>query len=156
MKYTIHAILFLEKDIVDVIHEYKELSFLAIAIANTDFIPLLRNRSENFTFFAPYIRDTIKYKDHRDAIMNDKEKTFEILSRHIVVGHGALTTDQIGNDTENMMTIDRNEDSYIVIEKHDNDIITVIDRKGFNEERTIVKRDIHVSNGVLHIIDGVL
>ena len=90
-------IYFLDKDIVDIIHEHPNLKNLSIAIANANFIPLLRDQKENFTFFAPNDSGFGEFNNLTDIIQNDKDETFEMLSRHKIVGHGAYTTDRIRN-----------------------------------------------------------
>ena len=79
-----------------------------------------------------------------------------MLSRHKVVGHGAYTTDRIRNHAGKMITFDNHKPGFVVIWKHDDGSITVIERIGNNIERKIVEGDIPASNGVLHIIDGIL
>ena len=54
------------------------------------------------------------------------------------------------------MTIDNFGNGYITLYKLDDGNITALEEKGFNKSRTIIERDIHASNGVIHVIDGVL
>ena len=115
---------------------------------------MLRDQKENFTFFAP--NDSGFGKFDINTIQNDKDKTFEMLSMHKIVGHGAYTMDRIGNHSGKMITINNHEGGFVIIKKHDDGSITAFERDGFRRERTIVEADITASNGVLHIIDGIL
>ena len=140
-------------DVVDVIHRHPDLHSLSLAIANADFIPLLRNMKENFTLFAP--NDDAFYPEHLDTIINDKTETFEILSRHKIVGHGRFTTDKFEKGV--LITINNYSSGLIALFRNETtDVITAIEHAGESKYRTIVERDIHASNGVIHIIDGVL
>ena len=138
-------------DIVDIIHSHKNLTTLAVAIANADFIPLLRSTKEDFTFFVPH-NDAFN-EDLINMITRNETGTFDLLSRHKVVGHGRITTDKI--DKGILMTVDNYGNRLIEIHRNaTTDAITVVERPG--NIATIVERDIPASNGVIHILDGVL
>ena len=140
-------------DIVDIIHSHENLTTLSIAIANAHFIPLLRSTKENFTFFAPH-NDAFD-EDIMNMITNNETGTFDLLSRHKVVGHGRFTTDKIEHGV--LITLNNHGNIFIEILRNEKtDAITVVERDGDNPIATIVERDIPASNGVIHILDGVL
>ena len=140
-------------DIVDVIHSHKNLTTLAVAIANADFIPLLRSTKEDFTFFAPH-NDAFN-EDLINMIASNEPGTFDLLSRHKVIGHGRLSTDKIHKGL--LITVNNYGNRLIEIRRNaTTDAITVVERPGNNSVATIVERDIPASNGVIHILDGVL
>ena len=140
-------------DIVDLIHAHENLTTLAIAIANADFIPLLRSKKENFTFFAPH-NDAFN-EELRNMIISNETGTFDLLSRHKVVGHGRLTTDKIGSGK--LITVSNHGNGMIEIRRNrTTDAITAVEIPGNNPFATIVQRDIYASNGVIHILNRVL
>ena len=140
-------------DIVDIIHSHKNLTTLAVAIVNADFIPLLRSTKEDFTFFAPH-NDAFN-EDLINMITRNETGTFDLLSRHKVVGHGRFTTDKIDHGV--LITVNNHGNGFIEILRNEKtDEITVVERPGSNPYATIVERDIPASNGVIHILDGVL
>ena len=145
---------FTDKDIVDAIFSHPDLDLLAIAIYNAHFIPLLRNNKENITFFAP--TKSGFSNDITDLIGNNQTETYQILSRHKVIGHGAYTTDHMRDHKGVNMTLDNYGGGFITLYKLDDGSITALEEKGFNKNRTIIERDIHASNGVIHVIDGIL
>ena len=140
-------------DIVDIIHSHENLTTLAVAIANAHFIPLLRNTKENFTLFAPH--NNAFDEDLINMITTNETGTFDLLSRHKIVGHGRYTTDKIDNGV--LITVDNYGSGMLEIWRNGTtDAITVVERPGNNPFATIVERDIPASNGVIHILDGVL
>lgn len=140
-------------DIVDIIHSHENLTTLAIAIANAHFIPLLRSMKEDFTFFAPH-NDAFD-EDHINMITSNETGTFDLLSRHKIVGHGRFTTDKI--DRGVLMTVNNYGKGIIeILRNGTTDAITVVERDDNKPFATIVERDIPASNGVIHILDGVL
>ena len=142
-----------DKDIVDIIHSHKNLKALAIAIANANFIPLLRSQKENFTFFAP--QDNAFDRELEEMIINNHTATFNLLSRHKVVGHGRFTTDKI--DKGILITVNNYGKGLIEIWRNGTTgALRVVERPGNNPYATIIERDIPASNGVVHILDGVL
>ena len=66
-------------DIVDIIHSHENLTTLAIAIANANFIPLLRNQKENFTIFAAgqFCKD--KSALHCHCLLSDNKRRYTFL-----------------------------------------------------------------------------
>ena len=149
---------FTDKDIVDMIFTHPRLSKLALLMHNSDFLPLLRKSDENVTVFAPTNSAFLNVSGMIDLNNNDTEM-FQILSRHKITGHGALTIDRIirkfGTKGVNM-TIDNFGSGYITLYKLEDGNITALEEKGFNKSRTIIERDIHASNGVIHVLDGFL
>ena len=140
-------------DIVDIIHSHDNLTTLAMAIANANFVPLLRSTKEDFTFFAPH-NDAFN-EDLISMIHSNEAGTFDLLSRHKVVGHGRLTTDKIGSGK--LITVSNHGNGMIEIRRNrTTDAITAVEIPGNNPFATIVQRDIYASNGVIHILDGVL
>ena len=140
----------------DIIHSHKNLTALAMAIANANFIPLLRNSKEDFTFFAPHNDAFNKdWKKFGDMIINNHTATFNLLSRHKVVGHGRFTTDKIDGGV--LMTVNNYGKGFIEIRRNvTTDALTAMEIPGNNPLATIIERDIPASNGVIHILDGVL
>ena len=131
-----------DKDIVDIIHSHKNLKALAIAIANANFIPLLRSQKENFTFFAP--QDNAFDRELEEMIINNHTATFNLLSRHKVVGHGRFTTDKI--DKGILITVNNYGKGLIEIWRNGTTgALRVVERPGNNPYATIIERDIPAS-----------
>ena len=152
---------FTEKDIVDIIFTYPHLDFLAKAIHNTDLVSQLRKNEQDITFFAPVNAGFNNVPGMMDLFINNQTEMLQILSRHKIIGHGALTTerimDKMDGHTGLNMTINNHGGGFITFYKSiDGASFTVLEEKGFNKNRAIIAGDIHASNGVIHIIDGVL
>ncbi|AVR44039.1 fasciclin [Christiangramia fulva] len=119
---------------------------------------LLRVGKGPFTFFAPTnsaisemnkaTLDTLMLPEHREDLAN-------LLQYHLI--EEDLSYEELKNeirDNDGEFELSSMDELGVITATLDGDKIVLIDEKG--NKATIVKPDIKASNGVIHLIDGVL
>lgn len=130
------------KDIVQVAVEAGSFETLVTAVKAADLVETLKGKGP-FTVFAPTDAAFAKLpKGALDGLIADKSALTSVLTYHVVAGK-VLAADVITKSavsTVNGQSID----------------IKVADGKVYVNGAQVVKTDILASNGVIHVIDGVL
>lgn len=131
-----------KKDIVDTAASAEDFSTLVTAVKAADLVEALKGEGP-FTVFAPTNEAFAKVpKDQLDALLGDKEALTQVLTYHVVPGK-VMAADVVKlSEAETL----QGQPLQIAIE---DDKVTV---NGVN----VIKTDIDCTNGVIHVIDGVL
>jgi len=129
--------------IVAIASDNSDFSTLVTALKEADLVSVLKGQGP-FTVFAP---NNEAFAKLGDATLNDllkpenKEKLRNILLFHVVPGK--VTSDQI-------------KDMDVAAVNGDTLEIRVVDGKVMVDGKEVIKPDIEASNGVIHVINGVL
>jgi len=133
-------------DIIDVTSTTKELSTLQVAITAAGLTDTLKAEG-SFTLFAPSDMAFAKIpKDELDSLLKNKEKLTQVLTFHVV----GMTEYSVGlYDDEMLKTVEGMNLTINIKEGR----VTVT---GGDVMSGVVRADLPVSNGVIHVIDTVL
>jgi uncharacterized surface protein with fasciclin (FAS1) repeats len=131
-----------KKDIVDTAAGAEDFSTLVTAVKAADLVGALKGEGP-FTVFAPTNEAFSKVpKDQLDALLKDKDALTQVLTYHVVPGK-VMAADVVKiTEAETL----QGQPLKIAVEEGK---VTV---NGVN----VVKTDIDCTNGVIHVIDGVL
>jgi uncharacterized surface protein with fasciclin (FAS1) repeats len=129
------------KDIVDVAVAAGTFKSLAAALQAADLVQTLKGPGP-FTVFAPTDEAFAKIpKADLDALLKDKAKLTRVLSYHVFAGNASSA------DLKQLKDLSTVNGGRIKIDAS----------KGLKvDNATVVKADVPASNGVIHVIDGVL
>ncbi len=136
------------KDIVDTAVGAKSFTTLVTAVKAADLVDTLKGKGP-FTVFAPtdeaFEKLTEKLgKEKFDGVLKNKETLTKILMTHVVAGKEVMAADVVGMDGKEV-------NGYTVGVKGGKVTLT----RG-KDVINVVKTDIKCSNGVIHVIDGVM
>ena len=137
-----------------VIKSRPELSIAAKFITKAEFDVKLRNKAELFTVFVP---NNAAFKNLEKTIDNMSIRELaKFIGRHKVSGHGRLMSTKLDERNGWMITVDNyNEFGNIIFQRKDG-FLTAREPKGMDKSRKVLEADILSSNGVIHIIEGIL
>ena len=145
---VIHAInnVLLPLDIVGHAQANANLSTLVSTLTDADLVSTLQTPGEEFTVFAPTNQ---AFDDASDivATLDTQEKLQGVLLYHVVSGNvrsSALSNGAVSTARSDNATVMVNVDSGVTVEDAQGNI------------RTVVLADIQGTNGVVHVINGVL
>ncbi len=129
------------KDIVDTAVAAQTFKSLAAALQAADLVQTLKGPGP-FTVFAPTDEAFAKIpKADLDALLKDKAKLTRVLSYHVFAGNASSA------DLKQLKDLSTVNGGRIKIDA----------TKGLKvDNATVVKADVPASNGVIHVIDGVL
>jgi uncharacterized surface protein with fasciclin (FAS1) repeats len=129
------------KDIVDTAVAAGTFKSLAAALQAADLVQTLKGPGP-FTVFAPTDEAFAKIpKADLDALLKDKAKLARVLSYHVFAGNASSA------DLKQLKDLSTVNGGRIKIDAS----------KGLKvDNATVVKADVPASNGVIHVIDGVL
>ena len=132
------------KDIEEVVAAEDALSTLSAAIDSTPELEKKLKSDGPWTLFAPNNGAFQKLGDKVDALLKpaNKDKLVKLLSHHVLAGKVA-SKDLQGEQEPKAL-----DGEGVKIVKSDGKVTV--------DGHNVVKADIHASNGVVHIIDGVL
>lgn len=130
-----------EKDIVETAAAAGSFNTLVTAIEAAGLVETLKGEGP-FTVFAPTDEAFAKIpSDQLDALLQDKEKLTKVLTYHVVPGKVTAA------DVAQMDSAETVEGQAIQISTADGVMVN---------DAQVVKTDIMTSNGIIHVIDGVL
>ncbi|CEM40132.1 unnamed protein product [Vitrella brassicaformis CCMP3155] len=137
-------------DIVDIASETDDLSTLVTALEAAGLVETLQGAGP-FTVFAP---TNAAFEDvpNLDEILADPEELKDILLYHVVSGETAST--DIPTTAKKVATVEGEEVDVLRDDTATPNTVTVTDAQGTTYD--VVKADIKATNGVIHIINGVL
>jgi uncharacterized surface protein with fasciclin (FAS1) repeats len=131
-----------KKDIVDTAVGAKDFSTLVTAVKAADLVSALKGEGP-FTVFAPTNEAFAKVpKDQLDALLGDKAALTQVLTYHVVPGK------VMAADVVKITEAETLQGQPLKIAVEDGKVTV----NGVN----VVKTDIDCTNGVIHVIDGVL
>lgn len=121
------------------------LTILAEAVEAADLVDTL-NGEGPFTVFAPANCAFDAFPaDELQALLDDNEQLTDVLTYHVVQGEALTAEDLAGMD------------SVTTIQGGDVTLAPEGDTLGLNDgQAAVLEADVEVSNGVIHVIDGVL
>ena len=132
----------MEKDIVDTAVGADGFNTLVTAVKAADLVETLKSDGP-FTVFAPTDEAFAAIPESDlEALLGDKDQLTEVLTYHVVSGK-VMAEDVVGLDSATTV-----QGSDVGIE--------VVDGNVTVDGATVVSTDIEASNGVIHVIDGVL
>ena len=142
--HVIDTVLIPRKDIVDTAVENGSFNTLVTAVKAADLVETLKGKGP-FTVFAPVDSAFAKLPAGTiEALLKDKSKLGSVLAYHVIPGRVLSTDLAIGSaDVESV------QGSTINVKKARNGAVTV-------DNANVVKADIIVGNGVIHVIDSVI
>lgn len=142
-----------DRDIVANASDAANVTTLVALVTQADLVETLQGKGP-FTVFAP---DNDAFaelpKETTDSLMMDKNKKQlqTILTYHVVAGeYDAAKITELANEGKTIKTVEGQE----LTPKVDGDKVTITDASGGTV--TVTQADVKSSNGVTHIIDGVL
>jgi len=142
-----------DRDIVANASDAANVTTLVALVAQADLVETLQGEGP-FTVFAP---DNDAFaelpKETTDSLMEDKNKKqlATILTYHVVPGsYDAAQITKIAEDGGTMTTVEGGK----LTPEIDGDKVTITDESGGTV--TVTQADVKSSNGVTHIVDGVL
>lgn len=142
-----------DRDIVANASDASNVTTLVALVTQADLVETLQGEGP-FTVFAPDNDAIAKLpKETTDSLMEDKNKKqlATILTYHVVPGsYDAAQITQIAEDGGTMTTVEGGK----LTPEIDGDKVTITDESGGTV--TVTQADVKSSNGVTHIIDGVL
>ncbi|MEM6763120.1 MAG: fasciclin domain-containing protein [Pseudomonadota bacterium] len=141
-------------DIVDAAAGTDALSTLVTAVTEAELVDTLKSEGP-FTVFAP-VNDAFAAlpEGALDGLLADKEALTGVLTYHVVSGE-VMAADLIGLIEQNGGSVDVETVAGGTINATISDgNVILTDAQGNNA--TVVQTDVDVSNGVVHVIDGVL
>ena len=119
---------------------------LATALTEAGLVETLQGDGP-FTVFAPTDDAFAALPEGAlDGLLADKEKLTKVLTYHVIGGQKVMAEQVIGMDGESVETIEGSEI----------DISVVDGNVKLNDDVTVTATDVDASNGVIHVIDGVL
>lgn len=131
-----------KKDIVDTAVSAKDFSTLVTAVKAADLVEALKGEGP-FTVFAPTNEAFAKVpKDQLNALLGDKEALTQVLTYHVVPGK------VMAADVVKLTEAETLQGQPIEIAVEDGKVTV----NGVN----VIKTDIDCTNGVIHVIEGVL
>jgi uncharacterized surface protein with fasciclin (FAS1) repeats len=137
------------KDIVDTAVAAGSFTTLAKALTAADLVETLKGEGP-FTVFAPTDEAFAALpKGALDKLVADKEKLTAVLTYHVISGE-VMASQVAGMDNQSVKTVQGGE---ITIKVADGKV-SLTDAAG--NTVNVVKTDVTASNGVIHVIDGVL
>mgnify|MGYP006436192449 CR=1 FL=1 len=132
----------MKKDIVDTAVGADDFNTLVTAVQAADLVETLKGDGP-FTVFAPTDEAFAAIPESDlEALLADKDQLTAVLTYHVVSGK-VMAEDVVGLD------------SATTVQGSDVDI-EVVDGSVMIDGATVVTADIEASNGVIHVIDGVL
>ncbi|RZU98416.1 fasciclin domain-containing protein [Spiribacter vilamensis] len=130
------------KDIVDTAIGADDFNTLVTAVQAADLVETLKGEGP-FTVFAPTDEAFAAIPESDlEALLADKDQLTAVLTYHVVSGK-VMAEDVVGLDSATTV-----QGSDVSIE--------VVDGNVMIDGATVVTTDIEASNGVIHVIDGVL
>ncbi|MCB0911030.1 MAG: fasciclin domain-containing protein [Propionibacteriaceae bacterium] len=136
-------------DIVDTAVAAGDFTTLATALTAAGLVDTLKGEGP-FTVFAPTDEAFAKLPDGAlDGLLEDKDALTGVLTYHVVPGE-VMASQVAGMDGQEVTTV---EGGTFTINVKDG---TVSLTDGAGNTVNVVKTDITASNGVIHVIDGVL
>lgn len=142
-----------DRDIVANASEAANVTTLVALVKQADLVETLQGKGP-FTVFAPDDDAFAKLpKETTDSLMQDenKKQLQSILTYHVVAGeYDAAKITELANNGETITTVEGQK----LTPKVDGDKVTITDASGGTV--TVTQADVKSSNGVTHIIDGVL
>ena len=141
----------------EVIKSRPELSIAAKFITKAKFDVKLRNKNEQFTVFIP---NNNAFKNVEVAIdsmpIEGKRGLAGFIGRHKVSGHGRIMSTKLNQGNGWTMTVNNYNEFGVIILQRINESLTAREPDGMDRSRKVLEADILSSNGVIHIIDGIL
>ncbi len=138
-----------EKDIVDTAVAAGSFGTLATALTAAGLVETLKGDGP-FTVFAPTDEAFAALPEGAlDKLVADKEKLTAVLTYHVISGE-VMASQVVGMDGEKVKTVQGGE---ITIKVADGKV-SLTDAAG--NTVNVVQTDVTASNGVIHVIDGVL
>ncbi len=138
-----------EKDIVDTAVAAGSFGTLATALTAADLVETLKGDGP-FTVFAPTDEAFAALpKGALDKLVADKEKLTAVLTYHVISGE-VMASQVAGMNGQKVKTVQGGE---ITIKVADGKV-SLTDAAG--NTVNVIKTDVTASNGVIHVIDGVL
>ena len=152
-----NIVLILDKDTMEVINAHPELSIAAKFITKANFDVKLRNTAEPFTVFIPN-NDAFKNLEATfdSMAIEGKYGLAEIIGRHTVSGNGRVMSTKLNERNGWMITVDNYNEFGNIIFKREDDFLIAREPKGMDKSRKVLEADILSSDGVIHIIEGIL
>jgi len=146
-----------DKDTMEVINAHPELSIAAKFITKAKFDVKLRNNAEPFTVFIPN-NDAFKNLEATIDSMpiEGKYGIAEIIGRHTVTGHGRVMSTKLNERNGWLISVDNYNEFGNIIFKGEDDFLIAREPTGMDKSRKVLEADILSSDGVIHIIDGIL
>lgn len=142
-----------DRDIVANASDAANVTTLVALVTQADLVETLQGEGP-FTVFAPDNDAIAKLpKETTDSLMEDKNKKqlATILTYHVVPGsYDAAQITKIAEDGGTMTTVEGGK----LTPEIDGDKVTITDESGGTV--TVTQADVKSSNGVTHIVDGVL
>lgn len=142
-----------DRDIVANASDAANVTTLVALVKQADLVETLQGTGP-FTVFAP---DNDAFaalpKETTDSLMEDKNKKQlqAILTYHVVAGdYDAAKITELANEGKTLKTVE----GQTLTPKVDGDKVTITDASGGTV--TVTQADVKSSNGVTHIVDGVL
>ena len=138
-----------------VIKARPELSIAATFITKAKFDVKFRNKNEQFTVFIP---NNEAFGGGLEVAIAGMEmrQLVKFIGRHKVSGHGRVMSTKLNEKNGWMMTVDNYNEFGNIIFKKEDEFLTAREPKGMDRSRKVLEADILSSNGVIHIIDGIL
>lgn len=131
-----------KKDIVDTAASVKDFSTLVTAVKAAGLVEALKGEGP-FTVFAPTNEAFKKIpKEQLDALLKDKEALTAVLTYHVVPGK-VMAADVVTLTEADTLQGDRVK-------------IAVKDGEVWINNAKVIKTDVMCTNGVIHVLDGVL
>ena len=136
-------------DIIDTAVAAGSFGTLATALTEAGLVETLKGEGP-FTVFAPTDEAFAKLPDGAlDGLLKDKDALTGILTYHVVAGE-VMASDVVGMDGRKVATV---QGGSFTINVKDG-LVSLTD--GAGNTANVVQTDITASNGVIHVIDGVL
>ena len=142
----------------DKILERPDLSMLVDCIKKSNISHILESQDQLITVFAPTNNGMSKTLGFHEGVMDgtlNQTYVASILKRHKITGHGKVRTEDIRGFDGPEISLDDGTGT-IHFHKYNNGSIVAIEKGHMNRTVNLIETDIDASNGVLHIIDGLL